>query len=221
MTTPSPAPGPRRTLRLAGEERRDQIVCEALSCFASRGYSGTTTRMIAERVGITEAALYRYFPSKQSLYAEIIDRKMAGPDLVDALRPRASARDDVGLFRELARVILERGQSDPEFLRLLHFTALEGHELAEPFFAARVRRMREFLTDYVARRIADGAFRPMDPVLGARAFLGMLQDHLAMRVVFGQSNVYDQPLEQVVETFVQIFLAGVRQPDAARSGEPR
>lgn len=221
MTSPSPAPGPRRTLRLAGEERRHQIVREALACFASRGYSGTTTRLIAERAGITEAALYRYFPSKQSLYAEIIDRKMAGPDLIDALRPSADARDDLGLFRELARAILERGQRDPEFLRLLHFTALEGHELAEPFFAARVRRMREFLTAYVAGRIADGAFRPMDPVLAARAFLGMLQDHLAMRVVFGQSHVYPQPLEEVVETFVQIFLAGVREPEALRGGKRR
>jgi AcrR family transcriptional regulator len=211
----------RRAPRLAREERRDQIVREALCLFASRGYSGTTTRTIAERVGITEAALYRYFPSKQSLYAEIIDRKMAGPDLIDSLRPAALVRDDAGLFRELGRAILERGQRDPEFLRLLHFTALEGHELAEPFFASRVRRLREFLSEYIAARIADGAFREMDPVLAARAFLGMVQDHLAMRVVFGQSNVYTQPVDEVVETFVQIFLAGVRHPESARAGEKR
>jgi AcrR family transcriptional regulator len=221
MSSVSPEVVPRRAPRLAREERRDQIVREALCLFATHGYSGTTTRTIAERVGITEAALYRYFPSKQSLYAEIIDRKMAGADMVDALRPAAAARDDVGLFRELARAILERGQLDPEFLRLLHFTALEGHELAEPFFASRVRRLREFLSDYVAGRIADGDFRPMDPVLAARAFLGMVQDHLAMRVVFGQSNVYTQPVEEVVETFVEIFLTGVRRTDPARAGEPR
>ena len=212
---------PRRGPRLGGEARRDQIVSEALACFAARGYSGTTTRMIAERVGITEAALYRYFPSKQSLYAEIIDRKMAAADLVDALRPAADARDDTALFRDLARAIFERGQRDPEFLRLLHFTALEGHELAEPFFASRVRRLREFLSDYVAARIAEGAYRRIDPVLAARAFLGMVQDHLAVRVVFGQSNVYPQPLDEVVDTFVGIFLAGVRSPDAEREGGRR
>jgi AcrR family transcriptional regulator len=35
-----------------------------MRCFAARGFSGTTTREIAAGVGITEAALYRYFPEQ-------------------------------------------------------------------------------------------------------------------------------------------------------------
>ena len=212
---------PRARQRLGAHERRDQILREAMRCFASHGFRGTTTRLLAQRVGITEAALYRYFPSKQSLYAAIVDRKMAAPDVVDSARRAADARDDLGVFSTLAREILTRGHADPDFLRILLFTALEGHALSEPFFASRVRRLREFLTAYVTTRIDEGAFRPVDPVLAARAFLGMVFDHLNVQIVFGQGSVYTQPLERVVDTFVGIFLSGLREREGDRRAEPR
>jgi TetR/AcrR family transcriptional regulator len=203
---------PRR--RPAAADRRDQILREAMSCFATNGFRGTTTRELAARVGITEAALYRYFPSKEALYGAIIDRKTAAPALHESLDASALAGDDRAVLGGLARAVLERGQADPEFMRILTFTALEGHALSEPFFAARVRRLREFLAEYLARRVAEGAFRPIDPVLAARAFLGMVFDELTARVVFGQGALQSHPLEEVVENFVSIFLGGVRAPGA-------
>jgi AcrR family transcriptional regulator len=65
-----PSPNRART-RATGTARREQILLEAMECFAENGFRGTTTRSLAERVGITEAALYRYFPSKESLYQGI------------------------------------------------------------------------------------------------------------------------------------------------------
>jgi hypothetical protein len=102
-------------------------------------------------------------------------------------------------------------------MRILTFTALEGHALAEPFFAARVRRLREFLAEYLARRIEEGAFRRIDPVLAARAFLGMVFDELTARGVFGQHASQPHPIEEVADAFVSIFLGGIRAegaPDA-------
>jgi len=194
------------------QARRRQILSAALSCFAERGFSGTTTRELASRVGITEAALYRYFPSKESLYAAMIDEKMAPVELVEYMAPFAQAGDDRAFFRELAREIFRRMEGDPDLLRILLFTALEGHALSEPFFTVRVRRVREFISDYVARRVEAGAFRAVDPVLAARAFLGMVLDHVHVRNIYGQADAYPQSLEQVAETFADIFLGGVRSP---------
>jgi AcrR family transcriptional regulator len=203
---PPPGPGPRRS------DRRDQILREAAECFAARGFSGTTTRELAARVGITEAALYRHFASKEALYAAIIDAKIAAPDLIAPLEEAARAGDDVAVFSGLARANLEGGYRDPAFFRILLFTALEGHSLAEPFFEARVRRLREFLTRYIERRIAEGAFRPMDAVLAGRAFLGMILDHLLVKFVFRQDEVYPQSLDEVVDALVSTFLHGVLRP---------
>lgn len=181
-----------------------------MRCFAARGFSGTTTRQLAAEVGVTEAALYRHFPSKEALYAAIIDRKMAAPEMTAQVTAAADARDDAAVFRGLAHAVLERGLGDPEFIRILFFSALEGHVLSEPFFEARIVRLREFLSGYIAERIAEGAFRDLDPALGAHAFLGMVVDVLSVRIVFAEPDALPQPLEEVVDTFVRIFLDGMR-----------
>jgi AcrR family transcriptional regulator len=206
----STLPPAERRPRLDAETRRGQILSIALECFAENGFNGTTTREVATRAGITEAALYRYYPSKDALYAEIIDRKTREPAVLEALLPVAAAEDDEAVFAGLARAICERGDADPAFLRILFFTSLEGHALATPYFDSRVRSLREFLTGYLARRMDSGALRRMDPALAARAFLGMVFDHLITCAVFRQRNAYPQPIEEVVETFVSIFLAGMR-----------
>ena len=59
--------------RMSGEERRRQIVQAALSIMAEQGLAGTTTRKIAERVGVSEPALYKYFPGKKELILEALD----------------------------------------------------------------------------------------------------------------------------------------------------
>lgn len=211
---PSPT---RRRRRATGKARREQILLEAMGCFAENGFRGTTTRGLAERVGITEAALYRYFSSKESLYQAIVDRKMRAPELVALLAPAAERRDDRAVFGGLAREIFRRMEEDPAFLRILFFTALENHALSEPFFASRVRRLREFVEDYVALRVEEGAFRPVEPALAARAFLGMIFDHMNVRIIFHQKETHPQNLDEVADTFTSIFLGGVQQPGEGKA----
>ena len=119
--------------------RRDQILDAAMQCFASAGFRGATTREIASRVGITEAALYRHFPSKEALYAAIIARKIEAPDLTAHLEAAARAGDDRAVLGGLARTLIERVEADPAFLRILLFTALESrrvvHEILIAVFA--------------------------------------------------------------------------------------
>ena len=56
--------------RLPPAERRRAIVEEAARFFAESGFEGRT-RALAERLGVTQALLYRYFPSKDSLIEEV------------------------------------------------------------------------------------------------------------------------------------------------------
>ena len=60
-------PTPGRT-RLKGEERRQLILEAARRVFLETGFAGARTRRIAEEAGITEALLYRFFPSKLAIY---------------------------------------------------------------------------------------------------------------------------------------------------------
>ena len=51
---------------------RKNIILESLaSMLEERNMSKVTTALLAEKSGITEAALYRHFPSKRAIYAEL------------------------------------------------------------------------------------------------------------------------------------------------------
>jgi len=59
-------------IRMDGEERRRMIIAAALPLFARKGFVGTTTREIAAAAGVSEALVFRHFPTKAALYAEIV-----------------------------------------------------------------------------------------------------------------------------------------------------
>lgn len=60
--------------RITSEERRDQILNAALKVFSERGFHGTTTRELAKASGVSEALMFRHFPSKEDLYIALQSR---------------------------------------------------------------------------------------------------------------------------------------------------
>src|SRR5689334_19309607 len=80
--------------RLASAERRQSIVHAAIPLFARKGFSGTTTREIAEAAGVSEALVFKYFASKTALYEAIFtacDRAHQGYERLLTLPPGAPA----------------------------------------------------------------------------------------------------------------------------------
>jgi AcrR family transcriptional regulator len=69
----------RKRIRLSSRERRRAIVAAVQGSFAAKGFDGTTTRELARAAGVSEALLYKHFPSKESLYAAMLDACADGP----------------------------------------------------------------------------------------------------------------------------------------------
>jgi AcrR family transcriptional regulator len=67
------AASPLPRLRLDSEARRRRIVDAALPLFARKGFAGTTTKEIAEAAEVSEALLFKHFPTKAALYGAIQD----------------------------------------------------------------------------------------------------------------------------------------------------
>ena len=148
------------------EERRGQILDAAAALFSRRGFAGTTTREIAAAAGTTETVLFRHFPTKQSLYAAILEHwvPVAHVDRwLDELRALADARDDEGLFRAVVTAILESYRQIPAYHRLMLFAALEDQELARIAQVKYTTPISSFLREYVSRRQSEGAFRRIRP----------------------------------------------------------
>lgn len=64
---------PAKRARLSAVERRIRILDAAREVFLRDGWSGARTRDIAALAEVSEAALYRYFPSKEALYTAVVE----------------------------------------------------------------------------------------------------------------------------------------------------
>ena len=194
--------------RISGSERKASLIEAASVLFAAKGFNGTKTREIAERAGVSEALVFKHFPTKKHLYAAILAEQSPVPRMLSEIKKLADRREDVQVFSLIANAIIVRGTPDSDLMRLLLFSALEGHKLSDMFFQNHVRVFHEFLAKYIDRRIRDGAFRKADSLLVARAFMGMLIEHRLLTLLF-QMPVSTPP-EQIVSTFVNLFLDGIR-----------
>jgi AcrR family transcriptional regulator len=214
MTMTKPRERPAGRQRMAAEDRRRQIVRTAMDLFARNGFKGTTTKEIALAAGVNEAIIFRHFATKEELYAAIIDYKMQeGQEKVRRVLERNIERkDDRAIFEDLAYGILEFHRQDGTFMRLLLHSALEAHDLSRIFFQTHVAPNFRFIADYIAQRIKDGAYRPVQPKAAARAFVGMVIYHAQIRELFDpEGKLLKLSSRQAAQAFADIFLSGVLQ----------
>ncbi len=59
----------RHGTKLSSEERREAIIHAVRRVFAERGFDGTTTRELAEAAEVSEALLFKHFPTKEALFS--------------------------------------------------------------------------------------------------------------------------------------------------------
>jgi AcrR family transcriptional regulator len=190
-------------------DRRQEILLAAMDLFAKKGFRGTTTRDLASQADVNEAIIFRHFNNKEELYSAILEHKAAEEHAprMEELERIAKEGDDEKFFMALGRAFLERHEKDTTFLRLLLFSALEGHQLSDMFVASMTARKP--FTNYIQNRIDEGSFRQMNPQLAARAFFGMFASFVMWQEIFGFNKTQPYDSEEVVRTFVSIFLKGM------------
>jgi AcrR family transcriptional regulator len=164
----------RTTARLA--QAREAIVAAAHQLIATGGYRAATVAAVAERAGVATGTVYRHFPSKASLFAEVFRR--ASQHEVDATL--AAARQARGGSGERIAAAVET------FAR----RALRGRRLAWALLAEPVdpaieqerlvfrRAYRDGFAAILADGLAAGELGPLDPELTAAALVGALAEAL-------------------------------------------
>ena len=99
-----------RGTRISGAERKESIIASAASQFAAKGFTGTKTRAIAEHAGVSEALLFKHFPSKNELYAAILAKESPIPHILNELKVLADQQDDEQVFLYIARTIVRQAR---------------------------------------------------------------------------------------------------------------
>src|SRR5438270_5298896 len=83
------------SVRLSSGERRAAIIRAVRRVFAEKGFVGATTRALADAAGVSEALLFKHFPTKEALFAAMQQSCCSGQDAgrferIAALEPSAS-----------------------------------------------------------------------------------------------------------------------------------
>jgi AcrR family transcriptional regulator len=126
------------TLRMTSDLRRQLILGAAKRCFARNGFAGTTTKSVAAAAAISEGLLFKHFPSKAALYAEILAEECeADPDLAHLLGLEPSTGTLVELVRGMVRHFTQISDDEQEAqrLRLMTSSHLDDGEFARLLYA--------------------------------------------------------------------------------------
>jgi AcrR family transcriptional regulator len=188
------------------EGRREQIVEAAARAFARGGVKGSTVEQIASEAGISPAAIYWYFSSKEELAAEVL-REVGPTFLTQHLSEDELDDPPREALTRLALGLLERGRERGDLLRLLLFEAPNNPELAQVAFERAAAPNLANLTRYMQVQAERGRFRPGNPRARVVGFVGPLLSLLLFKRAFGERLPLEP--ETLVDELVDNFLRGV------------
>jgi AcrR family transcriptional regulator len=144
---------------MTGDLRRQLILNAAKRCFARHGFAGTTTKSVAAAASISEGLLFKHFPTKSALYAEILAEACeADPALHRLLELEPSTETLVVLIREMVShfqgIAAAPDQQEAQRLRLMITSHLDDGEFARLLYekigdligpaALRIRSARDW-----------------------------------------------------------------------------
>lgn len=149
------------TLRITSNLRRELILTAARGCFARHGYAGTTTKSVAAAAAVSEGLLYKHFPTKAALYAEILSEACeADPDLIRLLKLEPSTATLVTLVREMVDHFLRTArvpeQEEAQRLCLMTSSYLDDGEFARLLYEKIADLMAPLFTASLERAIEAG-----------------------------------------------------------------
>jgi AcrR family transcriptional regulator len=128
------------SLRMTSDLRRQLILSAAKRCFARNGFAGTTTKSVAAAAAISEGLLFKHFPSKAALYAEILAEECeADPDLLHLLGQAPSTATLVELIKGMVGHFMHISdgpdEEEAQRLRLMTTSHLDDGEFARLLYA--------------------------------------------------------------------------------------
>ena len=203
--------------RLPADQRKALILARASDFFAEYGLTAQT-RPLAAACGVTQRLLYRYFPSKAALLAEVYGEAIVAPFKavwMVQLKNRAHPLEErlLAFYRNYYREVLTR-----KWLRLFLYASLAEVTMAPDYTQAIVMEMLETIVAEVAREQGVAVPRNRKTVHEVGWVLHGAVVHLAIRRhLYKLSQDVDE--DRVLALHVRSFIAGFPATvDAARSG---
>ena len=201
----------KKRTRLTAQERRDLIVQKAIGLFSRQGFRATRVKDIADDVGTSDALVFQHFPTKRELYDAILEHLCARKHFteVEQLLYYTDHYDLEDVLVRLSAWVLEKTETDPAWLRLILYAALEQDDSAPDLIQEHFQR----IIDYVAYEVDEGQqagrFKAGNARAYARSFFAALLGLGVMRSVARNDDYRRDTAQLAASTHVAVFLRGL------------
>jgi len=190
------------------DRKREAIILAAISEFRANGFEVTSMDKIAATAGVSKRTVYNHFPSKEELFAEILNQLWARISTEQAV----SYQPDLPLREQLRQMLLAKLQmmADDNFMNLARVAiaaAIHSPERAQNM-VARMGEREESVTVWIRAAQADGRLKPVDPEFAAHQVQGLLKTFAFWpQISMGQPSLDSTAQNAVVDSALDMFLA--------------
>jgi len=197
---------PRTPQRLT-DRKREAIVRAAVEEFRSAGYEATSMDRIAAVAGVSKRTVYNHFPSKEELFALILEELWQSSVASVELPYSADQPLDVQLLQLLRQKLDLLG--DANFIDLARVAMAEiihSPERAQAI-VCRMGEKESGVSAWIRAAIADGRLRQVDPEFAGHQLQGLVKSFAFWpQVTMGQAPLAQAERTRVAESAVAMFL---------------
>ncbi len=188
-------------------ETKSRILKAAQHLFARQGYDGTTTRDLAQAAGVAEGTLFRHFTNKKAILVEVATQGWV--ELLTELLTELSELSSYRAMNDLMRKRMDNLHEHTDLMRVCFMEVQFHADLQERIQTEVIDKMMDVAEAFFQTAIERGIYRPINPQIIARVFLGMFMVSGFNEVTLISPGSSPQVMREIAEGVADIFLNGV------------
>jgi AcrR family transcriptional regulator len=203
-------------MQIRSEETRNKILQSSMKLFADKGYDATGVAEICDVSAVSKGAFYHHFPSKQSVFLELLKAWLEGLDVELGKAMRSARNVPEGLIAMAGETKGVFSAADGRIQLFFEFwqQARRDPEVWKEFIAP-YRRYQDYFARIVEKGIAEGSLKPIDAQVAGQALVALALGIVIQGVVDPGGASWDG----VARDAVQLFLTGMsKEAPAATLG---
>ncbi|MDG6402709.1 TetR/AcrR family transcriptional regulator [Pseudomonas quasicaspiana] len=197
------------------DRKREAIVLAAIAEFRDTGFEVTSMDRIAARAEVSKRTVYNHFPSKEELFAEILQRLWCRiGEIPDSIyRPGVTLRHQLRCMLQ-AKMQTLTDTNCLDLARVALGATIHSPERAEVWLA-RLDEREETFAAWIRAAQADGRLKPADPTFAATQMHGLLKGFAFWpQVTFNKPVLSPEQQADVIESTLDMFLGWYEIPVA-------
>ena len=188
-----------------------QALAAALELFSSQGFGTTSMRQIADYSGLSMGNLYHHFPSKESMFQQLLDeywRRLQDPKHpLQQLFARGAFPEDL---EEMASEIEKVVEENASYILLIYIDVVEFKgEHIRAFYEGMAAKFKEVYGDKLAARKAAGELGDVDPLVGVIMATRWFFYFFTVEKCFGAPMHFGMKPRQATEEFIRLLRYGL------------